>query len=196
MTKAPSIKEALEYIANARWNENADLDDICTMADRALATLSPPGGERREAIADWSDLPRDIYVIGAQRMGAVVFDVQCCSVPMVMAPEVRYVRADIIADEAAIRADEREKCAAQADAHVSKEFDDAWIVARAIRYRNAVEIAKSSGAKVHPRVAAIRAADVTTDDLVRVIKTVNVDFGGWEPDLARALRDAFDMRKR
>ena len=39
-------KEALTYISNARWNENADLDDICTMADRALASLEGDAVER------------------------------------------------------------------------------------------------------------------------------------------------------
>ncbi len=39
-------------------------------------------------------------------------------------------------------------------------------------------------------------ADVTTDDLVRVIKTVNVDFGGWETDLARAMLRAFTVGRR
>lgn len=38
--------EALTYISNARWNENADLDDICTMADRALASLEGDAVER------------------------------------------------------------------------------------------------------------------------------------------------------
>lgn len=40
-------------------------------------------------LADWSSLPRDLYVISVKSDG-IVFDVQCCSVPMVTAPEVRY----------------------------------------------------------------------------------------------------------
>lgn len=48
------------------------------------------------ALADWSDLPKDIYVTSAKRVNAVGYDVQCCSVPMVTSPEVRYVRADMI----------------------------------------------------------------------------------------------------
>src|SRR6185312_105642 len=65
-------------LAEAAWNA------------RALTASAPKG----EPCADWSDLPKDIYVIGAQRVDAVGFDIQCCSVPMVTAPEVRYVRAD------------------------------------------------------------------------------------------------------
>lgn len=45
-------------------------------------------------LADWSNLPKDIYVIGARGDG-IAFDVSCCSVPMVAAPEVRYTRADL-----------------------------------------------------------------------------------------------------
>lgn len=45
-------------------------------------------------LADWSNLPKDIYVIGARSDG-IAFDVSCCSVPMVTAPEVRYTRADL-----------------------------------------------------------------------------------------------------
>lgn len=57
---------------------------------------------RREAeagtdvVADWSALPRDLYVIEARRHD-IGFDVTLCSVPMVTAPEVRYVRSDMLA---------------------------------------------------------------------------------------------------
>ena len=70
--------EALTYISNARWNENADLDDICTMADRALASLESdavekvariPHAEVDQIVADlmranYSDKPRLALAIG------------------------------------------------------------------------------------------------------------------------------------
>lgn len=40
-------------------------------------------------LADWSSLPRDLYVTAVKSDG-VVFEVQCCSVPMAIGPEVRY----------------------------------------------------------------------------------------------------------
>jgi hypothetical protein len=32
------LKDALRWIADQRWNEDADLDDICTRAEQALTT--------------------------------------------------------------------------------------------------------------------------------------------------------------
>lgn len=49
-----------------------------------------------KALTDWSNLPKDIYVVAAKSRGDIAFDVACCSVPMVTAPEVRYTRADLI----------------------------------------------------------------------------------------------------
>lgn len=43
--------------------------------------------------ADWSDLPRDLYVTSVRRVDAVVWEASMCSVPMAVGPEVRYVRA-------------------------------------------------------------------------------------------------------
>lgn len=37
---APTMYEALKKISESRWDENADLDDICTLADRMLALMS------------------------------------------------------------------------------------------------------------------------------------------------------------
>lgn len=43
------MREALEKIAAMRWHEDADLDDICTIADRALAAPSAPDGWQEAA---------------------------------------------------------------------------------------------------------------------------------------------------
>lgn len=103
----------------------------------SLASSRPDaGGDVREALADWSDLPKDIYVIGAQRVNAVGYDVQCCSVPMVTVPEIRYVRADIAVNasaEARLREELREKCELVDNISPSEEigvFDGSgqWIV--------------------------------------------------------------------
>jgi hypothetical protein len=40
-TPAGEWREALQKIADMRWAEDADLDDICTIADRALASPAP-----------------------------------------------------------------------------------------------------------------------------------------------------------
>lgn len=33
------LKDELQWIIDQRWQEDADLDDICTRAEKALATL-------------------------------------------------------------------------------------------------------------------------------------------------------------
>lgn len=56
------------------------------------------------AAADWTGLPANVFVVAVHRPDAVVWNVECCSVPMAIGPEVRYVRADRIdALEAAIK---------------------------------------------------------------------------------------------
>lgn len=58
--------------------------------------------------ADWSDLPRDLYVTRVLRPDHVVWEVSACSVPLAIGPEVRYVRADAYA-AAVIRAEAAER---------------------------------------------------------------------------------------
>ena len=58
-------------------------------------------------VSDWSELPNDLYVTSVARDN-VVFWVEACSVPMVIGPELRLIRADmqsarIAALEAALR---------------------------------------------------------------------------------------------
>jgi hypothetical protein len=43
-------------------------------------------------LSDWSRLPRDLYVTSVKSIDGIVFDVQCCSVPMAIGPEVRYTQ--------------------------------------------------------------------------------------------------------
>ena len=59
------------------------------LTDDAAIThvLSEPQTLREPA--DWSGLPRDLYVTSVKTDG-IVYDVQCCSVPMAIGPEVRY----------------------------------------------------------------------------------------------------------
>ena len=61
----------------------------------ATSTQTMPG-EPSKDLADWSSLPRDLYVVNAKSHHGVSFDVLTCSVPLALAPEVRYVRADAI----------------------------------------------------------------------------------------------------
>ena len=60
-------KEALTYISNARWNENADLDDICTMADRALASLEGDAVERVARIINQQAFDETYWMRGRMR---------------------------------------------------------------------------------------------------------------------------------
>jgi hypothetical protein len=79
------------------WNDNAeDVADRIESLYRSQTTTAPEGAK---TLADWSNLPKDIYVIEATSLeNGIAFDVTCCSVPMVTAPEVRYTRAEVIAD--------------------------------------------------------------------------------------------------
>jgi hypothetical protein len=49
-------------------------------------------------LADWSSLPRDLYVISVKSNG-IGYDVQCCSVPMMTVPEVRYTLANAVVQQ-------------------------------------------------------------------------------------------------
>lgn len=46
--------------------------------------------------ADWSDLPRDMYVTHVKVYDGFGWEVKMCNVPMITVPEVRYVRADAL----------------------------------------------------------------------------------------------------
>jgi hypothetical protein len=161
MPEAPSIKEALQSAKKLADDfSNCSTDEIYKarrLIDAALATLQP-SGERREAIARIIERLRDALVDDEPNYGKCLRMSLSYDDVSQAADQLEILASGLVQDEAGIRRDEREKCAAQADSLVTKEFDEAWIIARAIRNRNAVEIAKSSGAKVHPRVAAIRSA--------------------------------------
>lgn len=66
-------------------------------------------------MADWSDMP-DVYVTKAECQQGMFWRIEACSVPMVMLPEVRLIRADIARAEleAAVAA-ERERMGPIAD---------------------------------------------------------------------------------
>ena len=58
-------------------------------------------------MADWSALPRDLYVTNARAIDHIGWQVTLCSVPMAIGPEVRYVRADALARAEAERDEAR-----------------------------------------------------------------------------------------
>ena len=126
---APSIKEALEYLeAAANWMQRyldtygelgddatqANIDDWHDAAKHVRATLSPPAGERREAIARIMHGDCDLRTV-----------LMAWFEPEYPSPEetnFAYTQADktidaiilasgLVQDENSIRADEREKCA-------------------------------------------------------------------------------------
>lgn len=53
----------------------------------------------RTTLADWSHLPADIYVTSATSVDGIGYEVQCCSVPMMLVPEVRYTRGGVSAND-------------------------------------------------------------------------------------------------
>lgn len=77
-----------------------EADEDCIAAADALSCLAGEGWRRvpvEPTEAMLSNLPKDIYVIEAFSHGDIAFDVKCCSVPMMTVPEVRYTRADLVA---------------------------------------------------------------------------------------------------
>jgi hypothetical protein len=50
-----------------------------------------------EAMADWSDLPRNMFVTSARKIDPIFWEATVCQVPMAIGPEVMYVRSDMIA---------------------------------------------------------------------------------------------------
>ena len=95
-------KEALTYISNARWDENADLDDICTMADRALVSFEGDAVEKVARIIDphsFMDIPfTDDHVL---------LDMVEQSKNDALHKARRILATGLVPDEAAIRADQR-----------------------------------------------------------------------------------------
>jgi hypothetical protein len=67
------------------------------IADAIAALAAEPASEPN---ADWSKLPRDMYVVSVTQRDAVVYDAKMCSVPMAIGPEVRYSRAALAAEPA------------------------------------------------------------------------------------------------
>jgi hypothetical protein len=67
---AKQIRDCIEQLERAQWDVSA--------------------ATGRKSLADWSGLPRDLYVTEVKSDDGIVFDVHCCSVPMAIGPEVRY----------------------------------------------------------------------------------------------------------
>ena len=99
----PELRGSVVGCANKHcWGPSiwhmANAEDSITAWNRRTHPHSSSAVDGRvtvKPLADWSDLPRDLYVIEA-RQHDIGVDVIMCSVPMVTMPEVRYVRADMI----------------------------------------------------------------------------------------------------
>lgn len=75
----------------AVWPELANIADRIRASYPIFAdTLESIARTAPKPLADWSALPRDLYVVDVSSDDGIVFDVQCCSVPMAIGPEVRY----------------------------------------------------------------------------------------------------------
>jgi hypothetical protein len=81
--------------AISKWCDGQQYaNDTITVALLREMLPASPSPSLPQCMADWSNLPKDIYVIAAKSHGNIAFDVTCCSVPMIAVPEVRYTRAD------------------------------------------------------------------------------------------------------
>lgn len=111
---APSLKEVLELVIasheNNTWSSNRK--GLVSKSRAALATLSPPAGERREAIARIID-PGAFAALGNSYVVPTVYEFSRMKIAREKADLV--LASGLVQDEAAIRADEREKCAEIAD---------------------------------------------------------------------------------
>lgn len=125
MTQAPSIKEALERLigsseaflryfnpfnlASDKENQWHSVNEDIARAKSVLATLQP-SGERREAIAriieDNIEVDIDFELADFKVNGKPAAD--------------KIIASGLVQDEAAIRADEREKCAKEIDARAEE----------------------------------------------------------------------------
>jgi hypothetical protein len=54
--QAVGMRKTLQWIADQRWNEDADLDDICTRADRELASQPPAAPVEEHDPSQYCDL--------------------------------------------------------------------------------------------------------------------------------------------
>lgn len=99
-------------------------------------------------MADWSDMP-DVYVTKAECQQGMFWRIEACSVPMVMLPEVRLIRADIARAEleAAVAA-ERERMGPIADI-----LPDAVIAAEITRLHAALADAQAQKEKIDAAIA-------------------------------------------
>lgn len=81
-----------EAEAIAVWNTRAPVvaHETASDARQAPAHAEPVAWVN---MADWSDLP-DVYVTKAECQQGMFWRIEACSVPMVIGPEVRLVRAD------------------------------------------------------------------------------------------------------
>jgi hypothetical protein len=78
---AKQIRDCIEQLERAQWDVSA--------------------ATGRKSLADWSGLPRDLYVTEVKSDDGIVFDVHCCSVPMAIGPEVRYSLSNGVAQPVA-----------------------------------------------------------------------------------------------
>jgi hypothetical protein len=133
----------------------------------------------KPAMADWSNLPKDIYVIEAFSHGDIAFDVKCCSVPMMTVPEVRYTRADPVAQrhpgvmralsEKPIQTSDNEFTAAdfQHVAQLLRSTDEKVVRASMSNWYNAILGALDFAAKFEPKLTAAKADEIYASQLMR-----------------------------
>jgi hypothetical protein len=91
---AAAIRTAVYYANGSTLNDGEAVHDSIVnclrsiFRDGAVSRISAGTAE----LSDWSRLPRDLYVTSVKSIDGIVFDVQCCSVPMAIGPEVRYTQ--------------------------------------------------------------------------------------------------------
>jgi hypothetical protein len=94
MSKSQQMLDlAAEFERRAKTPTNGATTQEFLLAAAALRLAAqadvPQSPGTMKEMADWSSLPRFLYVVSVKSDG-IVFDVQCCSVPMAIGAEVRY----------------------------------------------------------------------------------------------------------
>jgi hypothetical protein len=81
-----TLTEQIEAL-KARWRKFA-----VALFSASPTAVSPTPDPVSKSAADWSSLPKDLYVTKVVWHDQIVCDVTMCNVPMALAPEVRYSR--------------------------------------------------------------------------------------------------------
>lgn len=90
--------EALREIAEKSMFSSKD-----RVVEHARAALASIAAGTVEHPADWSELPKDLFVTSVKRIDNIIWEATVCNVPMAIGPEVHYVRAGTVEHPDSVR---------------------------------------------------------------------------------------------